>query len=314
MDSESVANRNGSLQAIDLLGRDYRDKCRWDLPTSLPERGLGTQRVFEYLAPTIIGGAAPLGATTACANMDPPTPWLTWATTLWNASLNQNLLHPSTGPVAREIEELVVQWLAPFFGMKGGHLTAGSTLANLTALWAARECVGIQEIITSESAHLSVAKAAQILGLRCIFVRSNHAGALLPSDLPEHSAHAALVLTAGTTITGAIDPLELCGRTAWRHVDAAWAGPMRLTKFSSALTGIEHADSVSISTHKWLFQPKESALILFRDPAKAHDALSFGGGYLAVPNVGLLGFSWSSRRPTSSRAASLGTRGDCRPY
>jgi L-2,4-diaminobutyrate decarboxylase len=79
--------------------------------------------------------------------MDPPTPWITWATTLWNASLNQNLLHPATSPAARDIEQRVVQWLASFFGMTGGHMTAGSTLANLTALWAARECAGVKEVV-----------------------------------------------------------------------------------------------------------------------------------------------------------------------
>ena len=56
----------------------------------------------------------------------------------WTASRNQNLLHPDTAPVARELEAIVVRWLAPWFGMNGGHLVSGSTVANLTALWAAR--------------------------------------------------------------------------------------------------------------------------------------------------------------------------------
>jgi L-2,4-diaminobutyrate decarboxylase len=72
--------------------------------------------------------------------------------TLWDASLNQNLLHPTTAPVARDVEERVVAWLASFFGMTGGHMTPGSTLANLTTLWA-----GVQEAVASASAHLSVA-------------------------------------------------------------------------------------------------------------------------------------------------------------
>jgi L-2,4-diaminobutyrate decarboxylase len=309
MDSEFIVNRNGLHHAVDLLERDYRDSYRLDLPTSLPEIGLGSHRVLECLAPAIIGGAALLGGTMACANMDPPTPWLTWATTLWNASLNQNLLHPSTSPIAREVEELVIAWLAPFFVMKGGHMTGGSTLANLTALWAARECVGIQEVITSESAHVSVAKAAHLLGLRCTMVRSNRAGALIASELPERIKSAALVLTAGTTSTGAIDPLEFSGQAAWTHVDAAWAGPIRLTKHSGALAGLEHANSVSISAHKWLFQPKESAIILFRDPAKAHGALSFGGNYLAVPNVGLMGSHGAGAVPLLAMLLAWGREG-----
>jgi L-2,4-diaminobutyrate decarboxylase len=103
-------------------------------------------------------------------------------------------------------------------------------------------------------------------------------------------SRAVLVLAAGTTSTGAIDPLTLAGRTAWKQVDAAWDGPLRLSKrYSARLDGIERADSVSVSAHKLLFHPKEPGLTLFQDAKTAHVALSFGGGYLATPNVGLLG-------------------------
>ena len=98
--------------------------------------------------------------------MDPPTPWVAWAGAQWAAALNQNLLHPDSAPVARELEERVVEWLAPFFGMSGGHLVPGSSVANLTALWAARELRGVEEVVASEAAHLSVRKAAALLGLR----------------------------------------------------------------------------------------------------------------------------------------------------
>jgi L-2,4-diaminobutyrate decarboxylase len=62
-----------------------------------------------------------------------------------------------------------------------------------------------------------------------------------------------------------------------------------MSKYAHLLAGIESADSVAVSAHKWLFQPKESALVLFKDTAKAHAAVSFGGVYLATPNVGVLG-------------------------
>jgi L-2,4-diaminobutyrate decarboxylase len=209
--------------------------------------------------------------------------------TLWNASLNQNLLHPATAPVARQMEQRVVAWLAPFFGMNGGHMTPGSTVANLTALWSARECAGVTEVIASEGAHLSIAKAAHILGLKYLSVPIDANGSMDSAQLPTDLRKSALVLTAGATSTGAIDPLDLAGRAAWTHVDAAWAGPLRLSKHAQLLAGIESADSVAVSAHKWLFQPKESALVLFKDTEKAHAAVSFGGAYLATPNVGVLG-------------------------
>ena len=109
------------------------------LPATLPASGLGERAALELLAPLVLGGAQPLGGPTGFAHMDPPTPWMTWVLTLWAASLNQNLLHPDVSPAALKLEARAIAWLAPFFGMGGGHLTAGSTLSNLTGLWAARE-------------------------------------------------------------------------------------------------------------------------------------------------------------------------------
>ncbi len=95
------------------------------------------------------------------------------------------------------------------------------------------------------------------------------------------------MLTAGTTTLGAVDPLDL--RAAWVHVDAAWAGPLRWSEtYGHLLDEIERADSIAISAHKWLFQPKESALVLFRE-IDALNSVTFDGAYLAAPNVGLLG-------------------------
>lgn len=280
------------------------------LPTGLPEIGEGARSTLDFLAPLVLGNASALGDATALAHMDPPTPWITWATTLWNASVNQNLLHPATAPVARHIEQRVIEWLSPFFGMSGGHMVPGSTIANLTALWAARECAGVTAVAYGEAAHLSVGKAAHILGLTTRILPCGPSGALLPAAVPDDLDDTALVLTAGTTSTGAIDDLSLCGRAAWTHVDAAWAGPLRLSNaHAHLLTGIDNADSVAVSAHKWLFQPKESAFVLFRDAVCAHDAISFGGAYLATPNVGILGSHGATAVPLLATLLAWGRQG-----
>jgi L-2,4-diaminobutyrate decarboxylase len=289
MDKEFSFNSEGLHQAVELMSRDFSTATALSLESELPQFGLGSMAALNLLAPSILGGAARLGEATSFAHMDPPTPWITWAMTLWNASLNQNLLHPATAPAARHMEAQVVAWLAPFFGMNGGHMTPGSTVANLTALWSARECAGITEVIASAGAHLSIAKAAHILGLKYQSVPIDANGSMDAARLPADLSKSALVFTAGATSTGAIDPLHLTGKAAWTHVDAAWAGPLRLSQYAYLLAGIESADSVAVSAHKWLFQPKESALILFKDAEKAHAAVSFGGAYLATPNVGVLG-------------------------
>lgn len=289
MDPDFIPDFEGLNRALSLMCERASAAEARPLPELLPECGLSANDAIEALAPHVLAEAARLDAPLAAAHMDPPTPWITWATTQWNARLNQNLLHPATAPAARPLEQRVVQWLAPCFGMTGGHMTPGSTLANLTALWAARDCNGITEVVASDVAHLSVAKAARLLGLRLRLVPTTPFGTLIEGEVPSDLSSSALVLTAGTTATGAIDPLGLAGRAAWTHVDAAWAGPMRLTRFADRLDGLPKADSVAVSAHKWLFQPKESALIFFKDVTRAHAAISLGGGYLAVPNVGVLG-------------------------
>jgi L-2,4-diaminobutyrate decarboxylase len=128
-----------------------------ELPAMMPEVGLGAEQAMSALAGPVLGDARDLGAPGFFAHMDPPTPWITWAMHLWTASRNQNLLHPDTAPVAREIERRVIDWLAPSFGMSGGHMVPGSTVANLTALWAAREA-GAHTVVSTRNAHLSVAR------------------------------------------------------------------------------------------------------------------------------------------------------------
>jgi len=297
----------GLEYAIDLLRQVPLGPS--DLPESFPEVGIGEVETLGILAPHVLDGAARLDAPNALAHMDPPTPWITWATALWNARLNQNLLHRATAPFAIEAEKLVIDWLTPFFGMDGGHMCSGSTLANLTALWTARDAKGVKKVIASEAAHLSIQKAARILGLPYDEIPVNKHGQLDPEQLGD-VANACLVLTAGTTSTGVIDPLKLSGQAKWTHIDAAWAGPLRLSStHSHMLEGIDAADSVAVSAHKWLFQPKDSALIMFRDHELANAAISFGGGYLANPNIGVQGSRGAAAIPLLATLLAWGRAG-----
>jgi L-2,4-diaminobutyrate decarboxylase len=312
VDPSFQADRAGLERALSLLLGELGQPSHGsvDLPSGLPEAGLGDVPALERLAPAALGGARRLGDPGFLAHMDPPTPWVAWAAAQWAAALNQNLLHTDTAPVARELEQIVVGWLAPYFGMDGGHLVPGSTLANLTALWAARELRGVGEVVASEAAHLSVGKAAAVLGLDFRTVPVDERQRLREPELGDLS-RAAVVLTAGTTVTGAVDPLTAgLGEVAWRHVDAAWAGPLRLSeRYAGLLDGIDAADSVAISAHKWLFQPKESALVLFADAERAHSVLSFGGSYLALPNVGLLGSHGAAALPLAATLLAWGRVG-----
>lgn len=318
-DPDFQPDPDGLALAVDALSAHASGgRLRGDGPRSalacvsapeLPELGVGSRRALVELALPALGEARSLGDPGYCAHMDPPTPWVSWAAALWVASRNQNLLHPDTAPVARDVEETVIRWVAPFFAMGGGHLVPGSTVANLTALWAARELRGVREVVASEAAHLSLRKSANLLGLAYRTVPIDDHDRLDPAGLGDLS-RAALVLTAGTTVMGSLDPLEAGRDAAWRHLDAAWAGPLRFSdRFAGLLAGVEDMDSVAVSAHKLMFQPKECAIVLFADAERAHGALSFGAGYLSVPNVGLLGSHGAAGLPLMATLLAWGRRG-----
>jgi len=299
--ADFAADRAGLQRALDLLVDRRPPTGRLTLPDAMPDHGVGPAAAMDALFAPVLDDSRDLAAPGVFGPMDPPTPWITWAMHLWTASRNQNLLHPDTAPVARELEARVVAWLAPAFGMSGGHLTPGSTLANLTAIWAAREA-GATEVVASADAHLSIAKAAHLLAMPYRMVPSW----VEPGDL----RHAVAVLTAGTTSTGTIEPLDAAAGARWRHVDAAWAGPLRLSdRHRHLLDGIESADSVAVSAHKWLFQPKESALVLFADHHAAHASISFAGPYLTTPNIGVLGSHGATAVPLLATLLAYGRTG-----
>jgi len=297
----------GLEHAVDLLRQV--SELQENLPDRFPDLGIGELDTLDLLAPHVLGSGARLDSSNALAHMDPPTPWITWATTLWNARLNQNLLHPATAPFAIEAEKKVLDWLAPFFGMNGGHMCSGATIANITALWAARDGKGTEKVVASKAAHISIEKAAQLLGLPYEQIATNTNGQIDANKIGDISK-ACLVLTAGTTATGIIDPLELAGQAKWTHVDAAWGGPLRLSPtHAHLLDGIDKADSVAVSAHKWFFQPKDSALILFQEPERSNPAISFGGGYLAAPNVGVQGSRGAAAIPLLATLIAWGREG-----
>lgn len=294
-------DRDGLAWSVEALFQQFDSVGLHNLPDTFPENGDGPLTALQTLAPAVLGGARDLGAPGFFAHMDPPTPWVSWAASMWTASRNQNLLHPDTAPLAREVEQRVINWLAPLFAMSGGHLTPGSTVANLTAIWAAREA-GATEVVASEQAHLSIRKAAHLLGMpfRSVADWNN------PGDISTSVA----VVTAGTTSTGDIEPLDAANSARWRHADAAWAGPLRLSqRHGHLLDGIESFDSVSVSAHKWLFQPKESAMVLFANHEAAHASISVDGAYLEVPNVGLLGSHGATAAPLLATLLAYGRNG-----
>ena len=220
--------------------------------------------------------------------------------------LNQNATAWRSGPAAAVIERTVVGWLAEALGCPGfsGTLTSGGSLANLMALAMAREAVapandsGVSDgvVYASSEVHMSVGKAVGLLGLGRRSLRLIPADADLrldPTALAEAIAAdraagrtpIAVVANAGTIVSGAVDPIAAIVDVAraeglWVHVDGAYGGAAALVE-PDLFRGLADVDSLSLDAHKWLYQPLDCSLLLYRDPVAARRAFSLTADYAA---------------------------------
>ena len=188
------------------------------------------------------------------------------------------------GPATAALEKDVVARLAAMFGYQDhlGHLTSSGTIANLEALWIARELHPGKAIAFSADAHYTHSRMCQVIGVEGIAVRSDAAGRMDLEHLEELLATGrvgTVVATVGTTGLGALDPLpevlERCRAAGVRvHVDTAYGGFFALVADDSAdgvasepFRAIAQADSVVVDPHKHGLQPYGCGAVLFRDPA-----------------------------------------------
>lgn len=211
----------------------------------------------------------------------------------------------AAAPAVAQIEANVVSWLCRIAGYPPearGLLTSGGSLANWTGLVTARReklpenfLGGI--LYTSAQAHHSVAKSALLAGFPLGNVRRvavDEAFRIRPDALEEAIAEDRrqgltpflVVANAGTTNTGAVDPLEdladLAARQGlWLHVDAAYGGFFLLTEHGrQAMRGIGRADSIVLDPHKGLFLPYGTGALLVRDGQALRRAHEVAADYM----------------------------------
>jgi aromatic-L-amino-acid decarboxylase len=212
------------------------------------------------------------------------------------------------------LEEQVIRWVATFvgFGACGGLLASGGMISNLTALATAREhaapgtrtsgIAGRQlRILCSSETHYSVCRAAEVLGLgangvRVIPVDSAHridvaaTAAAIEEERTSGSVVVAVVATAGTTLTGAVDDIAglaaVCrDRDVWLHVDGAYGLPAASTARAGwRFKGLDLADSATVDAHKWMYVPKACSVLLVRDPSALTRSFSHEQSYM--PHLG----------------------------
>jgi glutamate/tyrosine decarboxylase-like PLP-dependent enzyme len=188
------------------------------------------------------------------------------------------------GPATGEMEKEAVAQLAAMFGLGThlGHLTTSGTIANLEALYVAREVHPGRGVAYSEEAHYTHARMCGVLGIEGTAVAADSAGRM---DLAALDALLAggrigtVVVTAGTTGLGAIDPVHEVLAVARRrgvrvHVDAAYGGFFTLLAGLPGRAGLDEApwraiagcDSVVVDPHKHGLQPYGCGAVLFADP------------------------------------------------
>jgi aromatic-L-amino-acid decarboxylase len=231
---------------------------------------------------------------------------------LFASVLNQNVTAWRSGPAAATIERTVVSWLAEAIGCAGfrGSLTGGGSSANLMALAMAREArmpaneTGVRSVpqgvvYASEEVHMSIPKSIALLGIgrkNLRFIATDENFRLIPAELEqaierdkaEGNTPIAVVASAGTVNTGAIDPLPEIAAIArrhglWMHIDGAY-GALAAIAAPSKFTGMDLADSLSLDAHKWLYQPLDCGCLLYRDVNAANTAFAHTGDYAKTHN------------------------------
>ena len=241
----------------------------------------------------VIGGSLPVAL---AAN------WLAGA---WD----QNAGLVVTSPVAAALEESALEWLRELLSLPagtGGGFVTGATMANFTALAAARHAVlasagwdveasGLYgappiTVVVGEEAHVSLLKALAMLGLgrdRVVRVPADGQGRMRADALPPVAGPAIVCAQAGNVNSGAFDPLEdICAAAhasgAWVHVDGAFGLWAAAAPSRSHLTqGAGEADSWALDAHKWLNVPYDSGVALVRHPEHLRRAMTASAAYLA---------------------------------
>jgi aromatic-L-amino-acid decarboxylase len=220
------------------------------------------------------------------------------------------------GAGATTVELVVLDWLRELCGLPAGTegaLVSGGSVGTITALAAARTARldGRADpgavVYLSDQAHASNARALDVLGFAPEQVRQlpTGAGHRLSAEAVREAAGADLaagrrpfcvVATAGSTSSGAVDPLvqlaDLCeAHGMWLHVDGAYgAAAMLCPERRGLLAGIERADSLVLDPHKWLFQPYEVGCVLVREPGLLERTFALDGPYLRDVTGGEINF------------------------
>lgn len=235
-----------------------------------------------------------------------PASSLSWLGDIMTSAYNIHAGGSKLAPMLNCIEQEVIQWLCGQVGYKehpGGVFVSGGSMANITALTAARdrklneENLHLGVAYISDQTHSSVAKGLRIIGIpnsriRVIPTNDNFEMKMrefkeaVEEDKEKGLLPFVAIGTAGTTNTGSIDPLEEMAEICkihgmWFHIDGAFGASVLLSpKYRHLLQGTALSDSISWDAHKWLFQTYGCAMVLVKDIRHLYHSFHVSPEYL----------------------------------
>jgi aromatic-L-amino-acid decarboxylase len=279
----------------------------------IPERPLADDELFAYLREVVFEHSTFAGHPRFMAYVSGAGTVPGVAADLLAAGMNMNAGGWVLAPSGIEIELHLTRWFARQFGLPegaAGIVVSGGAMANFIALKVARDHGAGWDIraeglaagpplamYMSTETHAVSSRAADMLGLGTNAVRQipvddrfrvrlDRLREAIARDRAEGVQPFAVVGSAGTVATGAVDPLEelaqLClDEGIWFHVDAAYGGPAAFTDDLRPLfAGIERADSIAFDPHKWMYTPHSGGCVLVRDLQLLVDSFSIHATYV----------------------------------
>ncbi len=260
---------------------------------SIPAKGRPVEEVCQEMLQDIYADTTLAQHPRSFACVPSNASMLSWLGDMMTGAFNPHASCQINAPAANLIEKKLIHWLCNRAGYPeescGGLFVSGGSLANLTALTAARDCklANPEErsqavIYVSDQTHSSVTKGLLIIGfcMEQVHIIPSDAGfrmdpaalqQAIETDLSAGRKPFAVVASAGTTNTGSIDPMqkisEICRKyNLWMHVDGAFGASALLSdSLRERLAGIENSDSLSWDAHKWMMQTYACSMVLVRD-------------------------------------------------
>jgi glutamate/tyrosine decarboxylase-like PLP-dependent enzyme len=324
---DAVVDRAENLADRPVLRRWTREQTRGQFDEPLPCTGQPPLAVLGRVVDEILPACAATDHPRFLSFVPGPSNYVSAVADFLASGHNVFAGNWLAGPGPAEVELTVLNWLREMVGLpdgSGGILTSGGSQATLICVHAARARLAAEKwstcrVYVSDQTHASIVRGLRFLGFAADQVVRLPTGAALTldpetvrrqvtDDLARGLAPLCLIATAGTTSTGAVDPLsplaDVCAElNVWLHVDAAYGAAAVLTENGRRLLhGLDRADSIAVDPHKWWFQPYEIGCALVRDEAALSRAFHMHAEYLTETRTGNEVVNFYDRGPQLTRA------------